>query len=291
MRFSLLVSFLLVAQFSWGQNAFVSDPDQAKFITSDIPRFWEAFDHMNNADNPFEEYLEGGSAGLKDFIPYRIESPENLRKVAREKKADYQSVRATTLKVPEITDQIRGYYQNFKMLYSDAVFPPTFFVIGAYNSGGTASKNGLIIGMEMKSDISRVPVVVAHELIHFNQTYPREKNTLLLQSVTEGSADFLAELMSGEQMNETAFAYGEANEATLCREFVKIMGRGKYKGWLYGSSGKKKGRPNDLGYWIGYKITKAYYDKQADKRQAIRDILNIKDVKAFVRESGYLEGY
>ena len=53
---------------------------------------------------------------------------------------------------------------------------------------------------------------------------------------------------------------------------------------LYGTSGKDD-RPNDLGYWIGYKIIEAYFNKQTDKHKAITEIINIKDPLLFLKES------
>jgi hypothetical protein len=45
-------------------------------------------------------------------------------------------------------------------------------------------------------------------------------------------------------------------------------------------------RPKDLGYWIGYKITGAYYNKASDGAQAIEDILTITDFDRFLEQSG-----
>jgi uncharacterized protein YjaZ len=73
----------------------------------------------------------------------------------------------------------------------------------------------------------------------------------------------------------------------LWREFESKMNSKEYKGWLYGPS--VPGRPNDLGYWMGYKIAKAYFDKASDKKQAVKEILNIKDFKQFLKESGYAD--
>ena len=57
-----------------------------------------------------------------------------------------------------------------------------------------------------------------------------------------------------------------------------------YTGWLFSST---EGRPNDLGYWMGYKITKSYYDRTPDKLQAVDDIMNIRDFEKFLLQSGY----
>jgi uncharacterized protein YjaZ len=45
-------------------------------------------------------------------------------------------------------------------------------------------------------------------------------------------------------------------------------------------------RPGDLGYWVGYRIVKSYYQHAADQRQAFREILKMTDPKAFLAKSG-----
>jgi hypothetical protein len=117
-----------------------------------------------------------------------------------------------------------------------------------------------------------------------------EYPSLLQQSIIEGSADFLGELISGVNTNKQANDYGNAHEEMLCREFVTCMDSTQYIDWLYGVSGKDD-RPNDLGYWIGYKITGQYFNKAADKRKAIKEILDINDYRLFLKKSGYLDKY
>jgi len=148
----------------------------------------------------------------------------------------------------------------------------------------------LFIGAEMQTDINNIPYIVAHELIHFQQKNWKESPTLLEQSIVEGSADFLGELISGMNTNKAANEYGNKNKERLCREFVKRMDSTSYMDWMYGVSGKDD-RPNDLGYWMGYKITEQYFAKAADKKKAVAEILNIKDYKDFLRKSGYLRTY
>ena len=47
--------------------------------------------------------------------------------------------------------------------------------------------------------------------------------------------------------------------------------------------------PKLLGYAMGYKINKAYYDKAADKATALQDILRMDDAEVFVTSSGYFD--
>jgi hypothetical protein len=187
-------------------------------------------------------------------------------------------------------DQIRQSLVKLKGLYPKAVFPPVYFVIGALSSGGTSSNDGLIIGAEMYGrtantpteeldpwlltvikPVKEVPHIVAHELIHFQQDY--DGGTLLAASIKEGAADFLAELISGRHINQHVHAFADPQEKELWLEFRAKMNEKDYTGGLYSSV---KGRPNDLGYWMGYKITKAYYDQAPDKQAAIIEIFTLK---------------
>ena len=43
----------------------------------------------------------------------------------------------------------------------------------------------------------------------------------------------------------------------------------------------------NLGYWVGYRIVRAYYQRMPDKRAAVREILEIRDPKAFLARSGW----
>jgi uncharacterized protein YjaZ len=133
-------------------------------------------------------------------------------------------------------------------------------------------------------DIDYIDEVVAHELIHFQQNYAAD-NTLLAQTIREGSADFICELIAGAHNNTKIHAYGNAHTKELWGEFVKEMNGTDKSNWLYGQ--ERESRPKDLGYWMGYKIAESYYRKMEDKSKAIDDILNIQDFNEFLKKSGY----
>ena len=164
-------------------------------ITSDINLFWECFDRAKpNFDTTyFAPYLENGSQGVKDFIPYRIISAKALAQKIKEETAAYEVIRSRSLKIEaDFKKEIKAIYQKLKEVYAPAVYAPAYFVIGRFNSGGTASSNGIIMGVEMMDKIGyeNFPDIVAHELIHFQQNYPNTQN-LLAQCINEGSADLL----------------------------------------------------------------------------------------------------
>jgi uncharacterized protein YjaZ len=113
---------------------------------------------------------------------------------------------------------------------------------------------------------------------------------LLGKSLSEGSADFIGELIAGGNITPNLHEYGNPREKQLWLEFKKEMNGTNESNWLY-QADKAKDKPADLGYYIGYKIVESYYNKAKDKKQAIKDILEIKDFNAFLTASGYDEKF
>lgn len=289
----LLLTAVFLNTCVYSQTSFPNDPDSVIFLTTDIDNFWKAFDlfKKDTTTNPFgPAYIDIGSAGVKGFTPNRIESAGHLLDVVKKRSSDYEKIRARTLQMKAKEKQCKSTFYALKYWYPEAKFPPVYFVIGAYNSGGTANEGGVFIGAEKQADPDGVPYIVAHELIHFQQKNWPENPTLLQQSIMEGSADFLGELISGANINLAATNYGSKHEESLCKEFVQRMDSTDYQDWLYGVSGKDD-RPNDLGYWMGYKITQQYFNNAIDKKQAVKEILQVKDYKAFLAKSGFLKKY
>ena len=304
--------FLLFALVSAGaavqkDSAVPSDPDQAKLITSDIDNFWRAMD-MATIENLEEvldrEYLKRASPGLEDFIRLRIGNAKNLAAAVSHHRKYYQSIRESTLKISPMRSRIKAAFYALKSLYPDAIFPDVYFVIGRLSSGGTTSKRALLIGAEMYgrtpttpteelndwlrqvlAPVENIPHIVAHELVHVQQK-TLSARTLLGRSIIEGSADFMAELISGRHINEHLHAYGNPRERQLWEEFKKEMNDSKTDRWLYNGASAKD-RPADLGYYIGCKIAESYYNRAADKRQAVKDILGVQDFEKFLQDSGY----
>lgn len=264
-----------------------SDPDSARLVTSDIALFWKALEVAPpDSLEPvlLREYLDKASVGVQDFMQGRIISAGALAHQVQRQRARYDSVRPNMLRISEAEPRIREIFRSFKSLYPEAKFPDVYFVVGRFNSGGTASPNGLLIGAEMIRDVKGLPALVAHELIHFQQSRSG-KRTLLAQSFDEGAADFLGLLLSGGNINSSKHVYGIAHERELWREFRQQMNGSEMGEWMYRTP--SNGRPNDLGYFIGFRIAEAYYGRASDKRAAIREIVQAPDVEALLRKSGY----
>jgi hypothetical protein len=291
------------------------DPAKARLVTSDIDNFWRAYDLAAKETTPEKrkeifqrEYLDKGSIGLQDFIKLRIRNSESLLSTIDRQPLYYASIRKETLKVSAMSGKIRESFRKLKNLYPDAVFPDVYFTIGRLSSGGTTSKSGLLIGTEMYGrtkdtptaelndwlkevlkPIDNLPAIVAHEIIHFEQN-TIESSKLLARSINEGAADFIGEMVAGQMINPHLHTYGNPREHELWKEFQQEMQGTTYTKWLYNGSAVKD-RPADLGYYMGYKICEAYYKNAKDKKQAIKDILTIKDFNKFLQDSKYAEKF
>lgn len=270
------------------------DPDGARFITSDIRRFWAVVDEGTGTDLATRldrEYLAEGTAGLQEFREISIGSAEELAETIETRRERYEEIREMSMNVAAAERAIRAPLYALEYLYPDALFPDIYFVIGRLRSGGTARERGLFIGTEMFRDADGLRSIVAHELIHFQQLATgqyhaaAEAPSLLALAILEGSADFLAELISGIRGNRRAQEYGRAHESSLWEEFMAEMQGTNIDPWFYNDP--PGDRPADLGYFVGYRIAEAYYERATDKRQAIREILSTTDFAALLEQSGY----
>ncbi|HEY0459432.1 MAG TPA: DUF2268 domain-containing putative Zn-dependent protease [Pyrinomonadaceae bacterium] len=312
MKKALISTFgiLVLLANAFAQNTTNINPDAAKFVTSDINLFWAAFDKAKPENDLIvyrDEYLKKGSVGLQEFTRLRIGSSCSLVNSISASPKYYAALRESSLKVAAYEKRTRAVFHKLKEIYPEAVFPDVYFVIGRMNSAGTLSDKGLLIGVDMfgknegapvdelgvwhkavVSSVDRLPYIVAHELIHYQQKYPRESGewTLLGKALNEGIADFVGELIAGDTINPHLDKYANPIEKELWLEFKKEMAGTDASNWLY-QGDKTVGKPADLGYWMGYKIAESYYKNAKDKKQAVREILEIKDFQKFLADSRY----
>lgn len=285
------------------------DPMKTKLVTSDIDNFWKAYDlaqkdTANRLAIYKQHYIDPGSPGLHDYFGMKVGSMRAFVRGHDKKTKFYHAIRANTLKIESQKPQMISGFVKFKELYPDARFPAIYFVIGNWTSGGTASGNGLLIGADQYSkspeipldelnmweknnygEVENFPHIIAHELIHFNQNHLAQDTSLMAAALREGMCDFFAELMTGKTANNRIHVWAKGKAKIIWEEFKKEMWLRRAFNWIGNANQETADRPADLGYWVGYMISKAYYNNASDKKQAAHDILHIKDYKAFYEKS------
>lgn len=288
-------------------NAVFSQKDTVQFITKDIDQFWKAYDlfKQDTSTNPFDTYLDSATAAIQHLRQYAIRDSAEFKRIIKENIPYYEKVRASSDSISNYREKIITYFRNFKALYPEAEIPKVFFTIGQMNVGGTSCPEGVVICMEKFCDttvintygyksmeMQKLPVVTLTSFMFYQQKPAHTGYNLLRQCIVRGSADFLTVLVLGDEkdliLKQENFTYGEQHEELLVKEFLANKGSDDFSGWLYTRQPDQE-RPSDLGTWIGYKITEAYYNNATDKQKAIDEILKINDFEKFLVLSGYAD--
>lgn len=268
---------------------------------ADVHRFVDALHRMRPDDpacSPLDDYFRAGTRGLHGYAVKMGAGRKELCASIRRSPARYAAIEAKLPGLDSAVARVDSIFARFHALYPAGRQPGVYFVVGTGIAAGTTTHGSdpmVLIGVERSGDPAKLSGTVAHEFVHTQQDYPWIgiftggpsflRGTLLRQSIMEGSANLIAELVTGTPPRN---AYAESHEAELWSEFARDMHGKDYSRWLWNGGNPKRGdRPPDLGYWIGYRITKAYYDRASDKARAIDDILTIRDFDAFLAASGY----
>jgi tetratricopeptide (TPR) repeat protein len=286
-----------------------TDPTKARFITTDVHHFYEAYDKAIKDTAHFKQtikklYFDRATAGMNDYMGDKVSSIDYFVEHVRNRPAFYAAIRNTTMKTDTYKPAFLASFVKMKSLYDEAKFPDIYFIIGAFTSGGTATNLGLLLGVNQVAgdskvplhelsvkqrtrlgDIKAVPDLLAHELIHFQQDGMKNDTTTLSYAIKEGMADFIGELISGNTANPALHSWAKGKEKQTWARFTKDMYYNCYSNWIANSQNATPDNPADQGYWIGYQICKSYYEQNTDKKQAIHDMLHIQDYKTFLAKS------
>jgi uncharacterized protein YjaZ len=143
---------------------------------------------------------------------------------------------------------------------------------------------------ESIAEVSSLPQLILHELMHFQQNYGDYENedTVLNKIVEEGVCDFLAELASGIPHRSEQLAYLEVpgNFKQIASQLNQDLYSDDLSAWMY-NGGSIEDRPPDLGYALGYLITKSYYENAPDKKKALKELLNSNNIRTILAGSDY----
>lgn len=290
---TVFISFIIFLS-AEGQQA-----DQ-KVFTSDIDNFWSAYDSCQTTTDSLKQlhyiqtlYVDKGTKGLKAFMKARDYTPELWLNLLRKYPKFWKSIRPNTIAVKSKAKEIEQSIQKLKERYPYLKEAKMYFTIGGLRSGGTTTGDIVLIGAEIATgsaatDVSEFPnkwlegvfksqqpgnivSLNIHEYVHTQQNGTSQN--LLGQAIREGACDFITELVIGKPLQNNYIVYGRAHEAALKEAFKLDMFTTEYSNWLY--NGSNAVTMADLGYFMGYAICKTYYSNSPDKRNAVREIIEL----------------
>ncbi len=274
--------------------------------TDDVTRFYALYDATDGHPSveQLDAYLAEGSASLKEFAKLRSVTGERIAEQIAAEPALYEDARECLALLPNVARRVGEDLQTLARLYPEARFPPVAIVVGRGRPVGITNPSGVTIGLEalcaadfMNPDPEdRFVRVVAHEYAHIQQPAALQAlepgdpgATVLRMSLMEGAAEFIAELISGGVGNAGHAAWTQGREAGIEARFARDMHGTDLSPWMYNYGASADGA-YDLGYWVGYRIVKAYYRQADDKHAALARILALDDPEALLRDSGWTPG-
>jgi hypothetical protein len=296
----------------------------AAVFDEDTARFWDAFDAINAATEPAERlrliqalYIDRGTPGLHALMAARrYTAQEYVDAIAKWPKF-WASVRPLTARSRLAVGTLNEDVSRFRRLYPELRPATITYAVGVLRTGGTTLGDKVLIGAELalgdeSVDVSELPEPLRsrlgvffksrpfannaqnniHEYVHTQQQ--ETQGNLLQQTVREGVADLVAELITNRKPALPVYTYGPQHDAAIRARFIAEMNADGYDNWLWNSASNDFG-VSDVGYYVGYRIARSYYDAASDKRRAVRELIelpydNAAAVRALVDRSGYLQG-
>jgi hypothetical protein len=290
----------------------------------DAHRFAKLFTETRGtptADQLRGSYLDSAGRGVRVFTPDRIQNPANLAAAVARDTARYAYAIRTCLPLVEaLTLEMRSVYLAYLGLMPTRRVPDVFVVFGAGNSGGTASMSAQVLGLEVMCGPGTTPDqfrsamrrIFAHETVHSFQSQATSAavygvDPLLFSALREGVPDYIAMLTAGAQPSDERDVWARSREREIWRDFtadratVKSGRVGDWnlnesataatKRWFGNYRSAPAGWPDELGYWVGMQIARAYVERSPDRTAAIDALLAMKDPTAILEASGYGRGW
>jgi hypothetical protein len=284
----------------------VSDPAKAVFVYDDVHRFVRALEFISAGGDTTEvlqrEYLRLASPGLRMFVEKYDLTLDRLVAAMRKHPQSYSAIPDNLTVLMAMEESFRKVYAELRDVIPEAVFPPTYYVVGAHRGIGSGSVEGPLISVEKETPSSireHLAATLVHEMVHMEQLaalgesyfeiFSGEKRTLLALSIREGVAMYFSELVTGGSPHKNlARDYLLEHERALWALFQKDMLGTDMGDWLWQRPANLD-QPQDLGYAMGSRIVEAYHHRAGRTAEAVREVLAITDYPAFLAQSGYAE--
>lgn len=290
-------------------------------VTDDITHFWEAYDSIISVADSSRQYaylndlfITKGTPGLKAIMKLKGYTAQSYMDAISRYPQFWRSIRGNMLRAGEYSGEISKGIEQLRTLYPELRPAKMYFTVGAFKAGGTTLDSLVLIGSEismadrqtelseisrsmpaladyMKTDPSAILVFTnVHEYVHTQQK-TTSASTLLGRCVLEGVAELVAEKATGKKSTIPALSYGRDHAAQVRDTFARHLYNTLYGYWLYNNEPNPFGN-RDMGYYVGYAICEAFYQRAGDKKKAIREMIQLDyddptALSAFLDRSGY----
>jgi hypothetical protein len=279
-------------------------PKGIEIQTEDVTRFYQVYQAAGghpSAEQLQHGYLDPGTPGLHHLVKVRNVTAERIAQAIETHPELYTDAKTCMEALPRVRKRLNAAFRKLLILYPEAQKPPVTILVGRGRPLAISGPgDGVQIGIEaMCAPIARAlnpnvddrfVHVIAHEYVHSQQDSKLadgDHPTVLERSLLEGAAEFIGEMISGDVPYGYLRASTQGREKEIETKFAADMDKTDFSDWLDNTTPTK---PGDLGYWVGYRITKSYYQHASNKHAAIREIIQMNDPHAFLAKSGWYPG-
>jgi hypothetical protein len=302
MKFRPTVSAIVVLLALVASLPSIAAESQPTIHIEDVELFYRIYDAAAGhpaADQLQHDYLDVGSDGLHTLAKLRNVTGERIAASIEKNPKMYSDAKRCLRVLPRARERLYTVLGNLRREYPQARTPDITIAVGRGKPVGVGSPvTGVQVGLEAlcaatftnPNDEDRFVHLIAHEYAHVQQNpeiVDDQSLTVLEGALMEGAAELTAEVTSGGIANAYFPSLTAGHEKEIETRFLADLDKTDTSAWLYNSTYEK---PGDLGYWVGYRITKAYYQRAKDKRQALKEILEMTDPHAFLAKSGWYPG-
>jgi hypothetical protein len=304
MRVALsLIATMASMTVSCASTSVAAEPSAAIEIqTEDVTRFYEIYDRANGKPTAAQLqrfYVGPGSEGLHHLMRVRSVNAERIASALADQPELYTNARTCLDALPRIRERLRQSFDNLLRRYPEASRPPITILISRGKPVAIAGPGtGVQVALEaLCSDIAarylgadiedRFVYLIAHEYIHVQQAPEQPNPTVLERALQEGIADFLGELISGGISNLAVHQAARGRESEIEERFAADLDLTDLSAWFDNTTEEDVGQ---LGYWVGYRIAKAYYSNAPDPQAAIGEMIRMTDAREFLARSGWRPG-
>lgn len=297
----LALTILNTAIYAQAPN-YPRNPEAKQLIYSDLINFSKAYallaSNKDTIDVLTTVYFDKGSPGLKEFVNRHGLTPEMLQKAIRTHSERYSKIDNFISTLESYKLDLQEAMATFHKTVPNPMYAPTYLLVGANRGIAQASFQGqLVTVIKVLDKPHLLTTLIVHELAHFQQAMSMggqkyislygKPNNMLELCLREGGAEFITHRVLNTLTLEKGLEYLQKNEQKLKTKFVNDLKNQQSKYWLWESLNQDD-HPKLLGYVLGYKVCKAYYELSEDKEQAIKDILVMENAKQFTETSRYL---
>lgn len=296
----LATLFMFACSFAQQPN-YPTQAQNAELNYSDLENFVNAFKALEKDTDTIEifnkMYFEKASIGLKEFVNRHGLTAQMLKKAVAKSPDKYRKIETFIEDLDELKSKLVKVLKDFQNIVPNTMFAPTYLLVGANRGIAQASQFGQLVTItRLLKNEERLLQVIIHELAHFQQAKTlggpqyvalySQANNMLGICLREGGAEFITDQVFGSITQSKSIDYYVENEVELKQKFLEDLKSQDNSFWLWDSVGQKD-YPQLLGYVMGYKIWKNYYNKAGDSDQVIGEILNLTDPDKYIEKSDY----